>query len=86
MNMKSNDPLHGTTLEYIVRKILDRYGWEELGCMLEMKCFIVDPSISSCLKFLRKTPWARRKVEEVYLTFLDEQKAKLNAKINKITE
>ena len=81
MSLKSNDPLHGTTLEYILRKILDRHGWEELGCRIEIKCFIVDPSISSSLKFLRCTPWARTKVEELYLEFLGEQKEKSLAKI-----
>ncbi|MBC7754909.1 MAG: DUF2132 domain-containing protein [Moraxellaceae bacterium] len=74
--MKSNDPLHGTTLEFMLRKIVDRYGWEELGCQVEIRCFIVDPSIDSSLKFLRRTPWARKRVEEIYLVYLDERKKK----------
>ena len=74
--MKSNDPLHGTTLEFMLRKIVDRYGWEELGCQVEIRCFIVDPSIDSSLKFLRRTPWARKRVEEIYLVYLEERKKK----------
>lgn len=76
--LKSNDPLHGITLEFMLRKIVDRYGWEELGCRVEIRCFIIDPSIDSSLKFLRRTPWARKKVEEIYLEFLEERKKKLN--------
>ena len=74
--IKSNDPLHGTTLEFMLRKIVDRYGWEELGCQVEIRCFIVDPSIDSSLKFLRRTPWARKRVEEIYLVYLEERKKK----------
>ena len=77
MTTKSNDPLHGTTLEFILRKIVDRYGWEELACRVEIRCFVIDPSISSSLKFLRRTPWARKKIEDIYLEYLEERKAKL---------
>jgi len=55
--------LDGITLEMMVSKLVEVYGWEELGMTLKMKCFINDPSVMSCLKFLRKTPWARKKVE-----------------------
>ena len=76
----SKDPLHGLTLEFILRKIVDRYGWEELGCRVEIRCFIIDPSIASSLKFLRKTSWARKKVEGIYLEYLEERKKKLAKK------
>lgn len=64
---KSNDPLHGLTLVQILIKLVDYYGWEELGLFVEIRCFNSNPSINSCLKFLRKTPWARKKVENLYL-------------------
>ena len=63
----SNDPLHGKTLEMIVTHLVDMYGWEELGNIIRINCFRDNPSIKSSLKFLRKTPWARTKVEELYL-------------------
>lgn len=61
------DPMHGVTLEMILKSLVEQYGWEELGKRITIKCFINDPSIQSSLKFLRRTPWARRKVEELYL-------------------
>ncbi|HHJ19845.1 MAG TPA: DUF2132 domain-containing protein [Gammaproteobacteria bacterium] len=61
------DPLHGITLESIITRLAEHYGWETLGQQITIKCFTTDPSISSCLKFLRKTPWARQKVEKLYL-------------------
>lgn len=64
---KSNDPLHGVTLEAIVVALVARYGWEELGRMVTIRCFTHDPSVTSSLKFLRRTPWARAKVEGLYL-------------------
>ena len=64
---KSNDPLHGLTLETILTKLVEEYGWPELGYRIRINCFLADPSIKSSLKFLRKTPWARKKVEELYL-------------------
>lgn len=67
MTHSSKDPLHGVTLEKIVAQLEERYGWEELGLKIKIKCFTHDPSISSSLKFLRKTPWARKKVETLYL-------------------
>ena len=62
-----NNPLHGLKLEQIVMSLAQFYGWEELGERIEIRCFNVDPSVKSSLKFLRKTPWARTKVEELYL-------------------
>lgn len=63
----SQDPLHGVTLKMIVTQLQEKYGWEELGRRINIKCFTTDPSISSSLKFLRRTPWARQKVEALYL-------------------
>ena len=62
-----NNPLHGVTLEQILNRLVAQYGWVEMGRMIEIRCFNVDPSIQSSLKFLRRTPWARAKVEELYL-------------------
>ena len=59
--------LHGITLEALLTRLVDHYGWDELGKRIDINCFISDPSIKSSLKFLRKTPWARRKIEELYL-------------------
>ncbi len=67
MTHTSKDPLHGITLEKIVIRLEEKYGWEELGKRIKIKCFNSDPSLSSSLKFLRKTPWARKKVETLYL-------------------
>ena len=64
---KSNDPLHGMTLEQIVNSLVEHYGWSELGRRIDIRCFNSDPSVKSSLKFLRKTPWARNKVESLYL-------------------
>lgn len=72
MNQHSKDPLHGKTLESILNELVDFYGWEQLGNMININCFINDPSIKSSLKFLRKTPWARKKVEELYLYMLKQ--------------
>lgn len=61
------DPLHGITLADLLAKLVDTYGWAELGRRIPIKCFTNEPSISSSLKFLRKTPWARAKVEKLYV-------------------
>jgi uncharacterized protein (DUF2132 family) len=61
------DPLHGITLEKLLTELVERYGWEELGQRVPVRCFLFDPSIKSSLKFLRKTPWARAKVEQIYI-------------------
>ena len=66
-NQDNNDPLHGITLEKMVTRLQDKYGWEQLASKIKINCFSNDPSISSSLKFLRKTPWARKKVEQLYL-------------------
>jgi uncharacterized protein (DUF2132 family) len=63
---KSNDPLHGVTLERILTELVAHYGWEEMGRQVAIRCFLFDPSIKSSLTFLRKTPWARAKVEDMY--------------------
>jgi uncharacterized protein (DUF2132 family) len=62
-----NNPLHGLTLEMILSQLVEKHGWEELGKRIAIKCFTDNPSIKSSLKFLRKTPWARKKVEDLYL-------------------
>lgn len=64
---QSNDPLHGVTLEIIITRLVEYYGWERMGRLINIRCFNYDPSIKSSLKFLRRTPWARKKVEELYL-------------------
>lgn len=61
------DPLHGKTLEMILNELVALYGWEELGKKISIKCFTSNPSVKSSLKFLRATPWARTKVEELYI-------------------
>ena len=70
---ESNDPLHGVTLKMIVTELVDHYGWAELGKQIDIRCFTHDPSIGSSLKFLRRTPWARDKVDELYLRWKLEQ-------------
>ena len=64
---KSNDPLHGLTLETIVTRLVEKHGWAELGRRIDIRCFNYDPSVKSSLQFLRRTPWARTKVEELYV-------------------
>ena len=68
------NPLHGLTLEAIVTALADHYGWERLGELVPIRCFAIDPSVGSSLKFLRKTPWARAKVESLYLFVQRERK------------
>jgi uncharacterized protein (DUF2132 family) len=62
----SKDPLHGVTLKMMLEHLVARYGWEEMGFRINIRCFNFDPSIDSSLKFLRKTPWARKEVEDMY--------------------
>jgi uncharacterized protein (DUF2132 family) len=71
---QARNPLHGLTLESIVTQLADFYGWDGLGQHMPIRCFTHDPSVGSSLKFLRKTPWARDKVESLYLFMLREQK------------
>ena len=66
-NRQLNNPLHGITLEMMLKQLVEQIGWEKLGISIPIKCFTHDPSIKSSLKFLRRTPWARKKVEELYL-------------------
>ena len=71
MNVQKNtDPLHCKTLEFIVQALVDHYGWEQLGKKIKINCFNTNPSVKSSLKFLRQTPWARKKVEDLYLRII----------------
>ncbi len=65
-----NNPLHGVTLEMILQQLVAHYGWDELGRQIDIRCFNHEPSIASSLKFLRRTPWARERVESLYLYML----------------
>jgi uncharacterized protein (DUF2132 family) len=69
MQQQSKDPLHGKTLEMILNELVARFGWGELGDRIRINCFNDNPSIQSSLKFLRKTPWARKKVEDLYVDY-----------------
>ena len=70
--VQPRNPLHGLTLQTILEALVDRYGWVDLAQRIPLRCFSSDPSIGSSLKFLRKTPWAREKVESLYLFMLRE--------------
>ena len=70
---RSRDPLHGVTLEMILQNLVEQYGWEELGKRIPIRSFTNNPSIKSSLTFLRRTPWARKKVEELYLASSQEK-------------
>jgi uncharacterized protein (DUF2132 family) len=70
---KPNDPLHGVTLEMILNRLVAYYGWETMGGMIHVRCFTNEPSIASSLQFLRRTPWARSKVEALYLRYVRER-------------
>lgn len=74
MESQPNNPLHGVTLKHILNTLVNRYGWEYLGYNISIRCFTHDPSVASSLKFLRRTPWARKKVEEFYIDMLEKQK------------
>ena len=67
-----NNPLHGITLKQIVNELIEHYGWDELGERIDIRAFTNNPSLKSSLKFLRKTPWAREKVEELYLEMISD--------------
>lgn len=73
MNNQINNPLHGVTLEVMLTELVEHCGWDELGDRINIRCFNYDPSIKSSLKFLRKTEWARKKVERMYLNYLTTQ-------------
>ena len=64
---QAKNPLHGWTLEKIVTNLVDHYGWDGLGARIKIRCFTSDPSVKSSLKFLRKTPWARKKIEDLFI-------------------
>ena len=66
--ISSNDPLHGVTLEMILTNLVEQYGWDQLGRIIDVRCFKNNPSIKSSLQFLRRTPWARTQVEDLYLS------------------
>ena len=68
-----NNPLHGVTLEMVITKLVDHYGWDGLAQTININCFKIDPSIKSSLKFLRKTQWARDKVESLYISTFEEK-------------
>ncbi|OBX27197.1 uncharacterized protein DUF2132 [Gelidibacter algens] len=72
--MQPNNPLHGIKLEQIINDLVAHYGWEYMGMMIKIKCFNDDPSVKSSLKFLRRTPWARTKVEAMYLNMLAKKR------------
>lgn len=71
-DQQPNNPLHGLTLETILTRLVQHYGWKELGRIINIRCFNNDPSVKSSLKFLRKTPWARKQVEDLYLRIRPE--------------
>lgn len=73
MDSQPNNPLHGVKLEQIIIDLVDRYGWEYMGYNINIRCFKHDPSVKSSLKFLRRTPWARTKVEKMYLNMLEKK-------------
>jgi len=66
-NTQPNNPLHGITLEMLLNQLVEQYGWDELGRRIPIRCFTHEPSLKSSLAFLRRTPWARKKVEDLYL-------------------
>ena len=68
-----NDPLHNKTLSFVVEYLVKVYGWEELGREIKINCFTTDPSLKSSLTFLRRTPWARKKVEELYVETINRE-------------
>ncbi len=76
----NSDPFHGVTLERILTRLVEHYGWERMGYAVDIKCFTNNPDMQSSLKFLRRTPWARKKVEELYLVYLVELQNSLKEK------
>ncbi|MDX9990985.1 MAG: VF530 family protein [Anaerolineales bacterium] len=74
-DFKSNDPLHGLTLEAILTQLVKQYGWRELAERIKIRCFYHEPSVKSSLKFLRRTPWARKEVEALYLQAVQSKKS-----------
>lgn len=74
---KSKDPLAGITLEKMLLLLVEHYGWEGLGEEIHINCFLFEPSINSSLKFLRRTPWARTQVEDLFKIYLSEKESKI---------
>ncbi|MGB0980718.1 MAG: VF530 family DNA-binding protein [Winogradskyella sp.] len=74
MSTQPNNPLHGVTLEKIVTQLQAHYGWEYMGYQINIRCFTSNPSVKSSLKFLRRTPWARTKVEAMYINMLAKKR------------
>lgn len=72
MEQQKNNPLHGLTLATIVEQLVEKYGWEYLGSKIKINCFRFEPSVKSSLSFLRKTHWARVKVEELYIEMINK--------------
>lgn len=70
---RRQDPMHGVTLERMLNELVEHFGWETMGQRIRIRCFTSDPSVGSSLKFLRRTPWAREKVEEMYRFMLRER-------------
>ena len=81
MQQTPQDPLHGKTLQTIVEYLVERYGWEELGKRITIKCFTSHPSVKSSLTFLRKTEWAREKVEALYLSSIKRERKPVDTKL-----
>ena len=75
MDNQPNNPLHGITLEQLVTELQQHYGWDGLAARININCFKSDPSIKSSLKFLRRTPWAREQVEQLYIRFISKRTA-----------
>ena len=73
MEKQTNNPLHGKTLENVLNELVTHFGWAELGNRIRINCFTDNPSIKSSLTFLRKTPWARKKAEDLYVDFLSKK-------------
>ncbi|MCF8277513.1 MAG: VF530 family protein [Flavobacteriales bacterium] len=71
---QSKDPMHGVKLADMLEALVEHYGWEDMGYFIDIRCFNYDPSIRSSLAFLRKTPWARAKVEQLYLDMLEDKR------------
>ena len=76
MDLQPNNHLHGITLENLLHELVTHYGWHDLGQLIDIRCFTHDPSIASSLKFLRRTPWARARVESLYVDMLTHGKTR----------
>lgn len=74
MDSQPNNPLHGVKLQLIIEDLVANYGWEYMGYQINIRCFTHDPSVKSSLKFLRRTPWARTRVEKMYLNMLEKRR------------